>query len=88
MWQNRQAGCHPRGHQPGSTPIRAPFDGVVTQHLVSIGGLVGRNGATPSSRRSFELNPIYVTFNVSEQGVLLLIRADRDGGPDHAGGNR
>jgi RND family efflux transporter MFP subunit len=53
----------------GYTKVAAPFDGVVTNHLVSVGGLVG--SSTPTKLASIiELDPIYVTFNMSEQQVL------------------
>jgi RND family efflux transporter MFP subunit len=53
----------------GYTKVAAPFDGVVTKHLVSVGGLVG--SSTPTTLASIiELDPIYVTFNMSEQQVL------------------
>jgi len=53
----------------GYTKVTAPFDGVVTYHLVSVGELVG--SSTPTKLASIiQLDPIYVTFNMSEQQVL------------------
>jgi RND family efflux transporter MFP subunit len=58
----------------GYTKVTAPFDGVVTAHLVSVGELVG--ASSPTSLASIvALNPIYVNFTVNEQDVLR-IRAD------------
>jgi RND family efflux transporter MFP subunit len=55
------------------TRVLAPFDGRVTAHLVSVGELVG---ATPTQLATIvQLNPIHVTFNISEQDVQR-IRAD------------
>ena len=59
------------------TQVNAPFDGVVTKHLIDIGALVG--GTTPTTLATLvQMNPIYVTFNVSEQDVLN-IRASHPG---------
>jgi RND family efflux transporter MFP subunit len=55
----------------GYTRVTAPFDGVVTAHLISVGGLVGVSGPTKLAT-IIQLDPIYVTFNVSEQDVLRV----------------
>ena len=53
------------------TNVVAPFDGIVTAHLVSIGELVG--AATPTQLATIvALDPIYVNFNVNEQDVLRI----------------
>jgi len=58
----------------GYTNVVAPFDGVVSAHLVSVGELVG--AASPTQLANIvQLDPIYVNFNVNEQDVLR-IRAD------------
>ena len=50
------------------TEVKAPFDGIVTARLVSIGELVG--GATPTQLATIvQTDPIYVNFNLSEQDV-------------------
>src|SRR6201997_4540261 len=55
----------------GYTKVTAPFDGVVTAHLVSVGELVG--AASPTQLASIvALDPIYVNFNVNEQDVLRI----------------
>jgi len=55
----------------GYTNVTAPFDGIVTNHLVSVGELVG--AASPTQLATIvQLNPIYVNFNVSEQDVLRI----------------
>jgi RND family efflux transporter MFP subunit len=52
----------------GYTNVTAPFDGIVSNHLVSIGELVGV--ASPTQLATIvQLDPIYVNFNVSEQDV-------------------
>jgi multidrug efflux system membrane fusion protein len=61
----------------GYTSVTAPFDGVVTKHLVSVGEVVGSTTATKLAT-IIQLNPIYVEFNMSEQDVLR-IRANLGG---------
>jgi RND family efflux transporter MFP subunit len=55
----------------GYTNVVAPFDGIVSAHLVSIGELVG--AASPTQLATIvALDPIYVNFNVNEQDVLRI----------------
>src|SRR6267154_1471315 len=55
----------------GYTNVVAPFDGIVSAHLVSIGELVGV--ASPTQLATIvALDPIYVNFNVNEQDVLRV----------------
>ena len=53
----------------GYTKVQAPFDGIVTNHLVSVGELVGSSAPTKLAS-IIQLDPIYATFNMSEQQVL------------------
>ncbi len=53
------------------TTVLAPFNGVVSKHLVSVGELVGDTTATKLAT-IVQLDPIYVEFNVSEQDVLKI----------------
>lgn len=54
------------------TQVTAPFDGVVTARQVSPGQYVG-GSATPTVLASiFQLDPIYVNFNISEQDVQRI----------------
>jgi RND family efflux transporter MFP subunit len=55
----------------GYTNVMAPFDGVVSAHLVSVGELVGVSSPTQLAT-IVALNPIYVNFNVNEQDVLRV----------------
>jgi membrane fusion protein, multidrug efflux system len=68
---NDQAGVTIAAINLGYTRVTAPFDGYVTAHLVSVGGLVGVTGPTKLAT-VVQLDPIYVTFNVSEQEVLRV----------------
>ncbi len=53
------------------TNVTAPFDGIVTAHLVSVGELVGV--ASPTQLATIvAFDPIYVNFNVNEQDVLRV----------------
>jgi membrane fusion protein, multidrug efflux system len=69
--QNDQAGVTIAAINLGYTRVTAPFDGVVSAHLVSTGGLVGVPGPTKLAT-IVQLDPIYVTFTVSEQDVLRV----------------
>lgn len=53
------------------THVTAPFDGVASAKLASIGDLVGQSGATKLAT-VVQLDPIYVTFNVGERDVLQV----------------
>ncbi len=66
-----QAGVTQAAINLGYTNVTAPFDGVVSKHQVSIGGLVGATSATQLATIT-QLDPIYVTFNISEQDVLRV----------------
>src|ERR1700730_17021526 len=55
----------------GYTNVTAPFDGIVSAHLVSVVELVG--AASPTQLATIvQLDPIYVNFNVNEQDVLRV----------------
>jgi multidrug efflux system membrane fusion protein len=68
---NQQAGVTIAAITYGYTRVTAPFDGEVTNHLVSVGELVGVSSPTKLAS-VVQLDPIYVTFNVSEQDVLRV----------------
>lgn len=53
------------------TRVTAPFEGMVTAHLVSVGSLVGVGGPTKLASL-VQLDPIYVNFTISEQDVLRI----------------
>jgi RND family efflux transporter MFP subunit len=55
----------------GYTNVTAPFDGVVSAHLVSVGELVGASSPTQLAT-IVALDPIWVNFNVNEQDVLRI----------------
>ncbi len=50
------------------TRVTAPFDGVVTAHLASVGELVGSNGPTKLAT-ILQLDPIWVNASISEADV-------------------
>jgi membrane fusion protein, multidrug efflux system len=72
--QNDQAGVTIAAINLGYTRVTAPFNGVVSAHLVSPGGLVGVTGPTKLAT-IVQLDPIYATFTVSEQQVLRIKQA-------------
>ncbi|WP_027547331.1 efflux RND transporter periplasmic adaptor subunit [Bradyrhizobium sp. WSM2254] len=55
----------------GYTKVSAPFDGIVSAHLVSIGELVGVSSPTQLAT-IVALDPIWVNFTVNEQDVLRI----------------
>jgi RND family efflux transporter MFP subunit len=55
----------------GYTNVVAPFDGIVSAHLVSVGELVGVSSPTQLAT-IVALDPIYVNFNVNERDVLQV----------------
>ena len=69
--QNYTAALALAGINLGYTKVAAPFDGTVTNHLVSVGALVGVSSPTKLAS-IVQLAPIYVTFNISEQDVLRV----------------
>jgi RND family efflux transporter MFP subunit len=63
----------------GYTNVTAPFDGIVSAHLISVGELVGASSPTQLAT-IVQLDPIYVTFNVNEQDVLRIREEARQRG--------
>jgi len=55
----------------GYTKVTAPFDGIVTAHMVSVGELVGVTSPTQLAT-IVQIDPIWMTFNMSEQDVLRI----------------
>ena len=51
----------------GYTQVVAPFDGIVTARLVSIGEYVGANNTPTKLATIVQVDPIWVNFNISEQ---------------------
>lgn len=58
----------------GYTDVKAPFDGVVTNHLADVGALVGYTGPTKLAT-IVQLQPIYTYFTVNERQVLTIKEA-------------
>jgi RND family efflux transporter MFP subunit len=64
------------------TRVLAPFDGRVSAHLVSVGALVGTQ---PTKLATIvKMQPMYVTFNVSEQEVIRIRARLAKSGPPAA----
>jgi membrane fusion protein, multidrug efflux system len=57
----------------GYTQVQAPFEGVVTNHLVDIGALVGVSGPTKLAT-IIQTDPLYVYFTLSEPQILSIQR--------------
>ncbi len=52
--------------------VTAPFDGVVMARQVSVGQFVGGSGSPTVLATLVQVDPIYVTYNISERDVLSL----------------
>jgi RND family efflux transporter MFP subunit len=78
---NDQAGVTLAATNLGYTQVTAPFDGMVTAHQVSVGSLVGANAPTTLAT-IVQIDPIYVSFTVSEQDVLRIRASLRQAGID------
>ncbi len=78
---NDQAGVTLAATNLGYTQVTAPFDGMVTAHQVSVGSLVGANAPTTLAT-IIQIDPIYVSFTVSEQDVLRIRAGLRQAGLD------
>jgi membrane fusion protein, multidrug efflux system len=63
----------------GYTNVTAPFDGVVSNHLVDVGALVGSGSATKLAT-IVQLDPMYVYFNLSEPQVLAITQSNAKAG--------
>ena len=63
----------------GYTRVLAPFDGVVTNHLVDVGALVGVSGPTKLAT-IIQTDPLYVYFNLSEPQVLRIKQGNAKAG--------
>jgi len=57
----------------GFTTVLAPFDGIVTNHQVDIGNLVGASGPTTLAT-IVQTDPLYVYFTLSEPQILAIRR--------------
>jgi membrane fusion protein, multidrug efflux system len=57
----------------GFTSVLAPFDGIVNNHQVDLGALVGMSGPTTLAT-IVQTDPLYVYFTASEPQILALRR--------------
>ena len=78
---NQQAAVTLAATNLGYTQVTAPFAGMVTAHQVSVGSLVGANAPTTLAS-IVQIDPIYVSFTVSEQDVLRIRASLRQAGMD------
>jgi RND family efflux transporter MFP subunit len=70
--QQAQANTRIAAVNYGYTNVVAPFDGIVSAHLVSVGELVGAASPPTQLATIMQFDPIYVNFNVNEQDVLRI----------------
>lgn len=65
----------------GFAKVVAPFDGIVTNHQVDVGALVGISGQSPTTLATIiQTDPMYVYFTVSEPQVLAIKRSSAAAG--------
>jgi membrane fusion protein, multidrug efflux system len=76
---NAQAAIELANINLGYTRVLAPFDGVVTNHQVDIGALVGVSSPTTLAT-IIQTDPIYVYFTVSEPQVLAIRKGAAEAG--------
>jgi len=62
------------------TQVKAPFDGQVSAHLVSVGQMVGTGGQQTQLSTIVQIKPIYVNFSASEPEVQRIQAALRTRG--------
>lgn len=63
----------------GYTSITAPFDGFVTEHQADVGAVVG-SGSPPALATIVKLDPIHVSFSISDTVALQIRQTLRDRG--------
>lgn len=63
----------------GYTNVLAPFDGIVSNHLVDVGALVGFSGPTKLAT-IIQTDPLYVYFTMSEAQVLAIKESNAKAG--------
>jgi RND family efflux transporter MFP subunit len=63
----------------GFTTVLAPFDGVLGNHQVDLGNLVGASGPTTLAT-IVQIDPIYVNFTLSEPQYLAIRRINAKAG--------
>lgn len=69
------------------TTLSAPFDGLVGEHQVDIGNVVGNNPADPTVLVTIErIIPVYVNFSVNTRDALRLRRLMQEHGMDPKSG--
>jgi membrane fusion protein, multidrug efflux system len=64
----------------GYTRVLAPFDGIVTNHQVDIGNLVGTSGTNTTLATIVQIDPLYVNFTLSEPQYLAIRRHNAKAG--------
>lgn len=63
----------------GYTEVRAPFDGVVSRHLIDVGNYLGSSPQGIKLAEIRQISPIYLYFSMNEMEVLTYIRRNQGG---------
>ena len=63
----------------GYTEVRAPFDGVVSRHLIDVGNYLGSSPQGIKLAEIRQIRPIYLYFSMNEMELLTYLRRNRGG---------
>ena len=63
----------------GYTEVRAPFDGVVSRHLIDVGNYLGSSPQGIKLAEIRQIRPIYLYFSMNEMELLTYLRSNRGG---------
>lgn len=80
LMQQAQANLALANINLGYTEVRAPFDGVVSRHLIDVGNYLGSSPQGIKLAEIRQIHPIYLYFSMNEMEVLSFLRRNR-GGP-------
>lgn len=69
----------------GYTEVRAPFDGVMSRHLIDVGNYLGSNPNGIKLAEIRQVQPLYIYFSMSETELLQYIRMSRQDGQQTSG---
>jgi len=69
----------------GYTEVRAPFDGVMSRHLIDVGNYLGSSPTGIKLAEIRQIEPLYIYFSMSETELLQYLRMTRASGQVGAG---
>lgn len=63
----------------GYTEVRAPFDGIVSRHLIDVGNYLGSSPQGIKLAEIRQIRPVYLYFSMNEIELLTYLRRNRSG---------